>query len=64
VSAQIFRDIPARRQAMEAVIPLGTLGTAEQVADAVAYLLSDAAEYITGTTLVVDGGIRLAHAGG
>jgi len=64
VSAQIFRDIPARRQAMEAVIPLGTLGTAEQVSDAVAYLLSDAAEYITGTTLVVDGGIRLAHAGG
>jgi NAD(P)-dependent dehydrogenase (short-subunit alcohol dehydrogenase family) len=64
VSAQIFREIPARRQAMEAVIPLGRLGRPEQVADAVAYLLSDAAEYITGTTLVVDGGIRLAHAGG
>lgn len=64
VSAQIFRDIPARRQAMEAVIPLGRLGRPEQVAEAVAYLLSDTAEYITGTTLVVDGGIRLAHAGG
>jgi NAD(P)-dependent dehydrogenase (short-subunit alcohol dehydrogenase family) len=64
VSAQIFREIPARRQAMEAVIPLGCLGRPEQVADAVAYLLSDAAEYVTGTTLVVDGGIRLAHAGG
>jgi NAD(P)-dependent dehydrogenase (short-subunit alcohol dehydrogenase family) len=64
VSAQIFRDIPARRQAMEAVIPLGRLGRPEQVADAVAYLLSDSAEYVTGTTLVVDGGIRLAHAGG
>jgi NAD(P)-dependent dehydrogenase (short-subunit alcohol dehydrogenase family) len=64
VSAQIFREVPARRQAMEAVIPLGCLGRPEQVADAVAYLLSDAAEYVTGTTLVVDGGIRLAHAGG
>jgi NAD(P)-dependent dehydrogenase (short-subunit alcohol dehydrogenase family) len=64
VSAQIFREIPARRQAMEAVIPLGRLGQPEQVADAVAYLLSAAAEYVTGATLVVDGGIRLAHAGG
>lgn len=64
VSAQIFRDVPERRKAMEDVIPLGTLGRPEQVADAVAYLLSDAAEYVTGTTLTVDGGIRLAHAGG
>jgi NAD(P)-dependent dehydrogenase (short-subunit alcohol dehydrogenase family) len=64
VSAQIFREVPARRQAMEAVIPLGRLGRPGQVEAAVAYLLSDAAEYITGTTLVVDGGIRLAHAGG
>lgn len=64
VSAQIFRDIPERRKAMEDVIPLGALGRPEQVADAVAYLLSDAAEYVTGTTLTVDGGIRLAHAGG
>ena len=64
VSGQIFREVPARRHAMESVIPLGTLGRPEQVADAVAYLLSDAAGYVTGTTLVVDGGIRLAHAGG
>lgn len=64
VSAQIFREIPARREAMEAVIPLGSLGTPRQVTDAVAWLLCDSAEYVTGTTLVVDGGIRLAHAGG
>jgi NAD(P)-dependent dehydrogenase (short-subunit alcohol dehydrogenase family) len=64
VSAQIFRDVPERRKAMEDIIPLGSLGRSGQVADAVAYLLSDAAEYVTGTTLVVDGGIRLAHAGG
>ena len=64
VSAQIFRDVPERRKAMEDVIPLGSLGRPEQVADAVAWLLSDAAEYVTGSTLIVDGGIRLAHAGG
>src|ERR1700727_3900754 len=45
VSAQIFRDVPERRKAMEDIIPLGSLGRSEQVADAVAYLLSDAAEY-------------------
>lgn len=64
VSAQIFREVLERRHAMEAVIPLGAIGRPEQVADAVAFLLSDAAEYVTGSTLVVDGGIRLAHAGG
>jgi NAD(P)-dependent dehydrogenase (short-subunit alcohol dehydrogenase family) len=37
-------------------IPLGRLGVAADVANAVAYLASDEASYITGTTLYVDGG--------
>jgi len=37
--------------------PLGRLGTAEDVAGAVEFLLSRAARHITGITLVVDGGI-------
>jgi 3-oxoacyl-[acyl-carrier protein] reductase len=37
--------------------PLGRLGTAEDVAGAVSFLLSRAARHITGITLVVDGGI-------
>jgi NAD(P)-dependent dehydrogenase (short-subunit alcohol dehydrogenase family) len=38
-------------------IPLGRPGTPEEVAAAVAWLLSDEAAYVTGTTLVVDGGL-------
>jgi NAD(P)-dependent dehydrogenase (short-subunit alcohol dehydrogenase family) len=44
--------------------PLGRLGQADEVAAAIAFLCSDAAAYITGTTLVLDGGelIGLASA--
>lgn len=59
VSARIFRQFPERRAPFEALVPLGTLGTAEQVAEALAFLASDAAAYVTGTTLVVDGGASL-----
>lgn len=64
VSAQIFREAPERRQAMEQVIPLGRLSQSEDVAGCVEFLLGEASSYVTGATLVVDGGIRLAHAGG
>lgn len=40
-------------------IPLGTLGSAEDVASAAAFLASDEAMYITGQTLTVDGGMTL-----
>jgi NAD(P)-dependent dehydrogenase (short-subunit alcohol dehydrogenase family) len=59
VSAQIFREFPERRVPFQKIVPLGTLGTAEQVADAFVFLASDAAAYITGTTLLVDGGASL-----
>lgn len=38
-------------------VPLGRLGETTEVADAVEFLLSDRASYITGTTLRVDGGV-------
>jgi NAD(P)-dependent dehydrogenase (short-subunit alcohol dehydrogenase family) len=40
-------------------IPLGRFGTALDVARAIAFLASDEAEYITGETIVVDGGIYM-----
>jgi len=40
-------------------IALGRLGTPQEVASAVGYLASDTASYITGQTLVVDGGLAL-----
>jgi 3-oxoacyl-[acyl-carrier protein] reductase len=44
---------------MRRSIPIGRLGTPEDVAGAVAFLASDDAGYITGTTIVVDGGQTL-----
>ena len=38
-------------------IPLGRIGTAEEVAEAAAFLASDAASYITGQTITIDGGM-------
>ena len=40
----------------ERTVPLGRLGTPEELASVIAFLTSPAAGYITGTTLVVDGG--------
>lgn len=42
-----------------ASVPAGRLGTADEVADAVRYLASKAAAYVTGTTLDVNGGLLM-----
>jgi NAD(P)-dependent dehydrogenase (short-subunit alcohol dehydrogenase family) len=49
-------DIPDLRAEAEANIPLGRVARPEEIADAVALLASDRLAYMTGHTLVVDGG--------
>lgn len=47
-----------RKKALE-MIPLARFGTAEEVAKIAAFLLSDAARYITGQVITVDGGLAI-----
>ena len=47
---------PAHREERIHRIPLGTLGTVEDIAHGVLYLVSDEASFVTGSELVIDGG--------
>ncbi len=52
----LYVEDPARKVRMEEKTPLGRLGTPEDMAQAIVFLLSSKASFITGTDLVVDGG--------
>ena len=47
------------RRTYEHRIPLGRIGTPEEVADVILFLASDAARYVTGQELIVDGGLTI-----
>jgi 3-oxoacyl-[acyl-carrier protein] reductase len=49
----------AQKQSLLGRIPIGTLGTGEDVAAAVVYLASREAQYVTGQTLHVNGGMAM-----
>ena len=50
----------AARDLYESVVPLGRYGTAEEVAQLVCYLASDASSYVTGAAFPIDGGATAA----
>lgn len=57
---QVIDRLPDPARAWDetaALHPLGRVGTAEEVADAIVYLASPASSFVTGTCLVVDGGL-------
>jgi NAD(P)-dependent dehydrogenase (short-subunit alcohol dehydrogenase family) len=59
MSAPIYAD-PAARATRGKAVPLGSLGTAEDVAEAVSFLLSERSRYTTGQHLMVDGGVSFS----
>jgi glucose 1-dehydrogenase len=52
-------DDPESEHAVESEIPLGRMGDPGEIAAAVAWVASREASYLTGTTIVVDGGMSL-----
>lgn len=54
-----WTDDLEKKQEVESHIPMGRVGTSEEMAVITAFLASDAAAYVTGQTLFVDGGLTL-----
>jgi meso-butanediol dehydrogenase/(S,S)-butanediol dehydrogenase/diacetyl reductase len=53
------RQAPEFRQSMARAHPLGRMGQAQEVAEAILFLASDNAAFVTGENLVVDGGVPI-----
>ena len=60
IDTDMTRTLPENdRESLVRNIALGRLGTAKNIADAVLFLASDSADYITGQTLHVNGGMLM-----
>lgn len=58
INRQMLKD-PQYRAEKTALVPIGRLGVPEDIAAAVNYLASDEASFVTGSTIVVDGGLTI-----
>lgn len=58
INQDLIED-PEKRREVESQVPWGRLGEPEEVAAAISWLASPEAEYVTGSTLFVDGGMTL-----
>ena len=54
-----WTENPQKKEEVESHIPMGRVGTSEEMAAITGFLCSDDAAYITGQTLFVDGGLTL-----
>jgi gluconate 5-dehydrogenase len=54
-----FRERPGFQKEVEALIPMGRLGKPQEIGALAVYLASEASSYMTGATLVIDGGYTL-----
>jgi 3-oxoacyl-[acyl-carrier protein] reductase len=62
IETDMTAALPDEQQAAyRGQIPLGRMGTAAEVANAVTWLASDAAGYVTGAVIPVDGGLGMGH---
>ena len=57
----LFEETPGALEYYERIVPLARLATADEVAEAIVFLLSEAARYINGAAIPVDGGATTGH---
>ncbi len=58
IANMVTRGIATTAAQVAALVPAQVRGSAQDIANAVAFLASDAASYVNGHSLVVDGGLR------
>jgi glucose 1-dehydrogenase len=58
--SESFYQAPGVKERREAILPMRRIGTPQDIADAVIYLASSRASYVTGGEILVDGGLDQA----
>jgi NAD(P)-dependent dehydrogenase (short-subunit alcohol dehydrogenase family) len=64
LTAQLMREVPGARERATKAVPIGRMISADEVALQVAHLCDPANRHMTGSTLVMDGGLTLYGPGG